>query len=286
MAADFFLKIDDIKGESQDAACKDQIELISWNWRMSQTGSAHSGTGGGSGKVGVRDISFIKLVDRSSPILLKNCCSGKHFAKAVLTIRKAGDKPLNYLTIELSDGLISSVAVSCGTRSERASETITLNFAAFKYTYTPQNKDGSAGIPASRKSGRARVRKSAERGLGGSRRHLENVESVDVTVCPESLEGPSQIRLHEYSESAAARDDTQQHAGPVGALGATTTVAPRSAARPRVSRGSSRMGMAFDLHDRRERDDAERDLGEHLRGQDWPHVPGLARPITPPSATA
>jgi type VI secretion system secreted protein Hcp len=150
MTADMFLKIDDIKGESQDSACKEQIEILSWNWGMSQAGSAHSGTGGGTGKVSVRDISFIKMTDRSTPQLMKLCCSGKHFAKAVLTVRKAGDKPLNYLILELSDGLVSSVAISAAKRSERVSETVSLNFASYKYTYTPQNKDGSGGasIPA------------------------------------------------------------------------------------------------------------------------------------------
>lgn len=150
MAVDMFLTIDDIKGESQDSACKEQIEIISWNWGLSQAGSAHSGTGGGSGKVSARDISFIKMTDRSTPQLMKLCCSGKHFAKAVLTVRKAGEKPLNYLTLELFDGLVSSVAISAGKRSERVSETVSLNFASYKYTYTPQNKDGSGGgsIPA------------------------------------------------------------------------------------------------------------------------------------------
>jgi len=117
MAADMFLTIDDIKGESQDSAFRERIELISWNWGLSQGGSAHSGTGAGSGKVSARDISFIKLTDRSTPQLMKLCCSGKHFTKAVLTVRKAGEKPLNYVVLELFDGLVSSVAISSAKRS-------------------------------------------------------------------------------------------------------------------------------------------------------------------------
>jgi type VI secretion system secreted protein Hcp len=144
MAADMFMKIDDIKGESVDDKHKDEIEVLSWNWGMSQTGTSHSGTGGGAAKVSVQDISFVKHVDKSSPNLMKLCCNGKHFGMAKLTVRKAGGNPLEYIKIELSDGLISSISVSGGQGDERLSETVTLNFAKFRYEYTPQGKDGSA----------------------------------------------------------------------------------------------------------------------------------------------
>jgi type VI secretion system secreted protein Hcp len=90
MAADMFMQIDDIKGESTDASHKDEIEVLSFGWATKQSGSAHSGTGAGSGKVSVGDLSFTKYVDRSSPVLFKLCCNGKHFQAAQLTIRKAG----------------------------------------------------------------------------------------------------------------------------------------------------------------------------------------------------
>jgi len=50
MAVDMFLKLGDIKGESQDLAHRDEIDITNWGWGLSQTGSMHSGTGGGSGK--------------------------------------------------------------------------------------------------------------------------------------------------------------------------------------------------------------------------------------------
>ena len=64
---------------------------------MSQNGSAHSGTGAVSGKVKVQDITIVKYSDRSSPNLIKLCCSGKHFKQAELIVRKAGGpKPVEY----------------------------------------------------------------------------------------------------------------------------------------------------------------------------------------------
>jgi type VI secretion system secreted protein Hcp len=117
---------------------------------VSQSGSAHSGTGGGSGKASVRDLSFVKLVDKASPNLLKWCCSGKHFQKALLVVRKAGGSPLECLKVELKDGLISGVDVSIDKSDEILTETVTLNFASFKYEYTPQTASGAAAgtIPA------------------------------------------------------------------------------------------------------------------------------------------
>jgi len=45
MASDIFIKIGDIKGESNDDKHKDEIEVMSWSWGMNQQGSM--GTGGG-----------------------------------------------------------------------------------------------------------------------------------------------------------------------------------------------------------------------------------------------
>src|SRR5712692_11221584 len=97
MAVDMFIKIGDIKGESVDHAHKEEIDVLSWSWGLSQQGTMHQGGGGGAGKVNVQDLSFTKFVDKASPNLYKFCCSGKHYPEATLTMRKAGDKPLEYL---------------------------------------------------------------------------------------------------------------------------------------------------------------------------------------------
>ncbi len=109
MAVDAFLKLGDTKGESHVEDFKEQIQVLSWSWGMSQTGTTHTGSGGGSGKVNVQDMSFVHYIDTASPNIIKACCSGKHFPEAVLTLRKAGEDPLEYLVITLSDIIVSSV---------------------------------------------------------------------------------------------------------------------------------------------------------------------------------
>lgn len=143
MAVDMFLKIGDIKSESSDSKHKGEIDVLAWSWGMSQSGTMHAGTGGGAGKVNVQDLSFTKYIDKSSPNLILNCCNGKHVDQAVLTVRKAGDKPLEYLKITMKKVLIASVSTGGSGGEDRITENVTLNFAEFKVEYTPQKPDGS-----------------------------------------------------------------------------------------------------------------------------------------------
>ena len=50
MAVRHFLKIGDIKGESNDAKHKDEIEVLSWSWGVTRPGTMAHGGGGGEGK--------------------------------------------------------------------------------------------------------------------------------------------------------------------------------------------------------------------------------------------
>lgn len=143
MAVDMFLKLGDIKGESSDSKHKGEIDVLAWSWGVSQSGTTHSGTGGGAGKANVQDLSVTKYVDKGSPTLLLNCCTGKHIKTALLTVRKAGDTPLEYLKITLDDILITSVSTGGSGGEDRLTENLALNFAKFKVEYTPQKPDGT-----------------------------------------------------------------------------------------------------------------------------------------------
>jgi type VI secretion system secreted protein Hcp len=143
MAVDMFLKVGDIKGESQDDKHKDEIDVLSWSWGMTQSGTTHLGSGGGAGKVAVNDLHITKFVDKASPNLHLACCTGKHYDQALLIIRKAGDKPVEYLKLTLEEVLVSSVSMGGQGSEDRLTENVTLNFAKFKEEYTPQKPDGT-----------------------------------------------------------------------------------------------------------------------------------------------
>jgi type VI secretion system secreted protein Hcp len=150
MAVDMFIKIDDLKGDSVDHKHKDAIRVLSWSWGMSQSGSTHVSPGSGSGRVNVQDLSFTKHIDDSTPNLIQFCCSGVHFKEAMLTVRKAGGQDqVEYLKIKLQDIIISAVSTGGSGGDDRITENVTLNFAKFEVTYTPQTKVGGSGASKS-----------------------------------------------------------------------------------------------------------------------------------------
>jgi type VI secretion system secreted protein Hcp len=144
VAVDMFLKLDGIKGESKDSKHSGEIEILAWSWGLSNSGSFGSGGGGGTGKVSVQDISFTKYVDVSSPALLLAACTGKHIPEVTFIVRKAGDKPLEYITIGLKKAIITSISTGGSGGEDRLTENITLNFATFKHQYKEQSDTGDA----------------------------------------------------------------------------------------------------------------------------------------------
>jgi type VI secretion system secreted protein Hcp len=143
MAVDMFIKIDDVKGEAADDKHKGEIDVLAWSWGASQSGSMHVGGGGGSGKASFQDLSFTKYVDKATPMLLKVCANGKHFDQALLTVRKAGEKPVEYIKLTLKHVLVSSISTGGSGGEDRLTENVTLNFEEFEFGYTPQKADGT-----------------------------------------------------------------------------------------------------------------------------------------------
>jgi type VI secretion system secreted protein Hcp len=151
MAVDIFLKLEGIKGEAQDDKYKDEIDVLAWSWGAAQSGTTHIGSGSGAGKVAVQDLSITKYIDKSSPTLFQHCCNGKHISKGEIVVRKAGEKPLDYLKVELKDIIVTHVSMGGSGGEDRLTENVTLNFREFNLKYAVQNKDGSKGTEVEHK---------------------------------------------------------------------------------------------------------------------------------------
>ena len=146
MAQDIFLKLDGLEGESLDSAHKNEIEVLTFNWRVLQESTMHAGSGGGAGKATVEDLQLEHYVDRASPNLMKYCLTGKHVPEARLTVRKAGGSPLEYLKFTFSDVIVTSVQPHGSNADDmRAKEKITLSFSRIKQEYAVQNAQGGSG---------------------------------------------------------------------------------------------------------------------------------------------
>ena len=105
--------------------------------------SGHAGTWGV--KAEFHDISIVKYVDKATAKLFEACAAGTHFSKATLTVRKAGDKPLEYLKIEMQDLMISSQTINGASGNDQVVESITMNAAVIKQNYIEQDAKGGAG---------------------------------------------------------------------------------------------------------------------------------------------
>lgn len=145
MAVDMFIKIKGIDGEAQDRVHEGEIDILAWSWGLSQSGTTHVGGGSGAGKANFQDISITKWVDKSSTKLMMAAAKGTHIPEATLVVRKAGDKPMEYITIQMKDILVTSVSTGGSGGEDRLTENVSLNFAEVGVRYIEQKPDGSEG---------------------------------------------------------------------------------------------------------------------------------------------
>jgi type VI secretion system secreted protein Hcp len=144
-AIDAYLKIDGVQGESRREP--GAIELKDWSFGAgrgigSPTGAASDR---GAGAPNVRQIMIIKTPDKTSPLLHKCAATGCHFSRAELVVRKAGERPGEFLRYQLSDVMISSYQL--GGSGERASESLTLNFTRIEVQGQPQTQTAGGQNP-------------------------------------------------------------------------------------------------------------------------------------------
>ncbi len=142
MAVDMFLKLDGIDGESTDAKHKGEIDIESFSWGASNSGSAAHGGGGGAGKVSMQDFSFTTRVSKASPQIFLACASGEHIKQALLTVRKAGGEQSEFLKVTMSDVLVSSWKQDGSADADVPMDQVTMNFAKIQFSYSPQRADG------------------------------------------------------------------------------------------------------------------------------------------------
>lgn len=148
MATDAYLRIDGIKGESNDEDHAGWIEVSSVQMGVLQPRSATASTAGGhtAERCEHRSITLTKLADLSSPILMQTCSAGRTIPKAKLEFMRADSQGerVKYYEVELENVLIGSVnqALHAG---DILYETLALKFSRVKWKYTQQKIAGGTG---------------------------------------------------------------------------------------------------------------------------------------------
>lgn len=145
MANDAYLQIDSIKGESTDQKHKDWIEVSNVLYAIHQPRAETTSTAGGltSGRADLLPITFKKLADIASPILLQTCAAGKTIGKATFEFMRADSNgnPIPYFRIELENLLIASITPDSGDAGIIA-ERVQLSYAKIRWNYIRQSIRG------------------------------------------------------------------------------------------------------------------------------------------------
>lgn len=148
MAIDVYLQIEGIKGESHDDKHKDWIEISSVRWGIRQPRSATASTGGGhtAERAELKEVSFLKVADLSSPILMQYCAMGKTLPKAKFEFMRADGQgqPIRYFEIELENVLIGGIepSIESGTILD---EQVSVKYSKIRWKYTQQKIGGGVG---------------------------------------------------------------------------------------------------------------------------------------------
>jgi type VI secretion system secreted protein Hcp len=146
------------EGETLDKeySSKKAFEVYSWSLGASNPVNIGSQSGGASaGKVSISSFNMMKRTDKGSPKLFKTCCTGGHFGKVTVALRKSGqDKAKGgeaFLVFEFKKCFVESIQWSASSGGDEVpTESVSIAFGSIKMGYKPQNKDGSLGteVPA------------------------------------------------------------------------------------------------------------------------------------------
>ncbi len=137
----------DIIGESTDAEHKDWVEVSSWMHEVSQPKSATASTAGGhtAERCEHGEMGFTKDIDKSSVYIWEACSAAYAYDVEVQFFRASGTVRTNYLTIKLTDAIISHVSMSIPDFGLPI-ETIGIKYSKVTWQYKGSNTDGSANV--------------------------------------------------------------------------------------------------------------------------------------------
>ena len=145
-AADYFLKIDQVEGESTTKGHEKEIRIQSFSWGATQSGTFGPDTpGGGAGTASLQDFHFVMPVSKASPALFLACAKGTHAANAILTCLKAGEA-VDFMKVTMSPVLVSSFQTGGSAGGDVVpTDQISLNFGKIEIVYKEQDTKGAGG---------------------------------------------------------------------------------------------------------------------------------------------
>ena len=139
-AADYFLKLDGVRGESAEKDHKEWIEVLSYSWGASNQRAVSRGAAG-QAPSGPGTLTITKRIDKASPVLAKTCSSGRSPSDVVVHLPSG---PGGGLTEYVLHG-----ATVSGCNQAAPTESISFNFEKIT-TRAAQSTVQPARAPTSR----------------------------------------------------------------------------------------------------------------------------------------
>lgn len=142
-----YMKYGTIQGDVTATGHENWIELNSFQFGVSRAISpVGTGTTREASVPSISDITITKVMDKSSPSLLTEALQGTGQTVTIDLVKNGQSGPFTYAEYELSNALISGYSVSSG--GDNPSESISISFTKITFKFTPQNPDGTTGIPS------------------------------------------------------------------------------------------------------------------------------------------
>jgi type VI secretion system secreted protein Hcp len=141
MPGDQWLKIPGIEGEATDDGHKKEIDLQGWSWGMTHPVEMRGG-GLSGGETSVANLTVIKAIDKASPNIMKFCLAAKAMDEVLLTMRKRGENPIEFVKIKMKQAVVAGVNNNASSNGGGTSESVSFAFEAVEFEYTPQKPDG------------------------------------------------------------------------------------------------------------------------------------------------
>jgi type VI secretion system secreted protein Hcp len=138
MAVNAYLKVDGRPGASTSK--QDHIDVLSFSFGASMShviGPGSAGAEARTGRANISDLTVMKTVDKTSPLLFDDCVTGNVLKTVDLIYDKPmGDQQEDYYKIHMENALITSIQHSGS--NENPMESISFAFEKYKISYNPE----------------------------------------------------------------------------------------------------------------------------------------------------
>lgn len=142
-----FIKMDGVRGEATAEGHVGEIPVLAFELGAKHSAApSKSESGAQKTKVTAGDLKFLAHTSSASPQLFVKHAYGTMIDKVEVTLVKPiGPDKLEYLTITLTDVMVSSYQASVEPGEQEAVDKVTLNYRKIEFEYTSTTKDHKLG---------------------------------------------------------------------------------------------------------------------------------------------